>query len=87
MKFVYSDSFKKNASDLSSEEKGVLKEKLTLMFQNPRHPSLRTKKIQGRKDIFESTVAMNIRLTWQYIKKDVILLRKVGPHDKTLKNP
>ena len=87
MKFVYSDSFKKNASDLSSEEKGVLKEKLTLMFQNPMHPSLRTKKIQGRKDIFESTVAMNIRLTWKYIKKDVILLRKVGPHDKTLKNP
>ena len=45
MKFVYSDSFKKNVSDLSFEEKGVLKEKLTLMFQNPRHPSLRTKKM------------------------------------------
>jgi len=52
MKFVYSDSFKKNVSDLSFEEKGILKEKLTLMSQNPRHPSLRTKKIQGHKSIF-----------------------------------
>ena len=87
MKFVYSDSFKKNVSDLSFEEKAILKEKLTLMFQNPRHPSLRTKKMQGHKSIFESTVSMEIRITWQYIKKDAILLRKVGPHDKTLKNP
>ena len=87
MKFVYSDSFKKNVSGLSFEEKGILKEKLTLMFQNPRHPSLRTKKIQGHKSIFESTITMGIRITWQYMKKDVILLRKIGPHDKTLKKP
>ncbi|MBM3701350.1 MAG: hypothetical protein FJW68_10660 [Actinobacteria bacterium] len=87
MKFVYSDSFKKNVSDLSFEEKAILKEKLTLMFHNPRHPSLRTKKMQGRNSIFESTITMGTRITWQYIKEDAILLRKVGPHDKTLKNP
>jgi len=86
MKFVYSDSFKKNVSDLSFEEKAILKEKLTLMFHNPRHPSLRTKKIQGHKSIFESTITMVIRITWQYMKKDVILLRKIGHHDKTLKS-
>ena len=28
----------KNVSDLSFEEKRILKEKITLMFQNPRHP-------------------------------------------------
>jgi len=87
MKFVYSDSFKKNVSDLSFEEKVILKVKLTLMFQNPRHPSLRTKKIQGHKNIFESTITMGIRITWQYMKKDAILLRKIGPHNKTLKKP
>ncbi|MCL4416640.1 MAG: hypothetical protein M1365_08110 [Actinobacteria bacterium] len=87
MKFVYSDSFIKNVSDLSEEEKKILKEKLKLMFENPRHPSLRTKKIHERKDIFEASITMSIRLTWQYLKQDVILLRKVGMHDKTLKNP
>jgi mRNA-degrading endonuclease YafQ of YafQ-DinJ toxin-antitoxin module len=87
MKFVYSDSFKANVSVLSFEGKAILKEKLTLMFHNPRHPSLRTKKMQGNKSIFESTITMGTRITWQYIKEDIILLRKVGPHDKTLKNP
>ncbi len=29
---------------------------------------------------------MNIRMTWQYYKDD-ILLRNIGEHDKTLKNP
>ena len=86
MKFVYSDSFKANVSVLSFEGKAILKEKLTLMFHNPRHPSLRTKKMQGNKSIFESTITMGTRITWQYIKEDIILLRKVGPHDKTLKN-
>jgi mRNA interferase RelE/StbE len=87
MNFVYSDSFIKNVSELSYDEKKILKEKLILVSQNPRHPSLRTKKIKGRKDIFEITITMGIRLTWQYLKEDTMLLRKVGPHDKTLKNP
>ncbi len=87
MKFIYSDSFKKNVSNLSFEEKRILKKKLTLLFQNTKHPSLRTKKIQGHQSIFESTMNMGIRITWQYVKEDVILLRKVGPHDNTLKKP
>jgi mRNA interferase RelE/StbE len=87
MNFVYSDSFIKNVSELSYDEKKILKEKLILVSQNPRHPSLRIKKIKGRKDIFETTITMSIRLTWQYLKEDTMLLRKVGPHDKTLKNP
>jgi len=54
------------------------------MYRNPRHPSLRVKKIQGQEDIFESSITMDIRMTWQYIKKDVILLRKIGRHDTTI---
>jgi mRNA-degrading endonuclease YafQ of YafQ-DinJ toxin-antitoxin module len=87
MKFIYSDYFIENVSKLSYEVRKVLKEKLSLIYRNPRHPSLRVKKIQGQEDIFEASIAMDIRMTWQYIKKDVILLRKIGRHDKTLKNP
>jgi len=50
------------------------------------HPSLRTKKIKGSKDIFECSASMGIRITWQYQNHD-ILLRAVGEHDMTLKNP
>lgn len=87
MKFIYSDYFIENVSKLSYEVRKILKEKLSLMYRNPRHPSLRVKKIQGQEDIFESSITMDIRMTWQYIKKDAILLRKIGRHDKTLKNP
>jgi mRNA-degrading endonuclease YafQ of YafQ-DinJ toxin-antitoxin module len=87
MKFIYSDYFIENVSKLSYEVRKILKEKLSLMYRNPRHPSLRVKKIQGQEDIFEASITMDIRMTWQYIKKDVILLRKIGRHDKTLKNP
>lgn len=87
MKFIYSDYFIENVSKLSYEVRKILKEKLSLMYRNPRHPSLRVKKIQGQEDIFEASITMDIRMTWQYIKKDVILLRKFGRNDKTLKNP
>ncbi|MCJ7728061.1 MAG: hypothetical protein MUO96_05420 [Actinobacteria bacterium] len=87
MKFIYSDYFIENVSKLSYEVRKILKEKLSLMYRNPRQPSLRVKKIQGQEDIFEASITMDIRMTWQYIKKDVILLRKFGRNDKTLKNP
>jgi hypothetical protein len=56
------------------------------MSRNPHHPSLRTKKIQGTDDIFESSINMSIRMTWQY-ESESILLRVVGDHDAVLKNP
>lgn len=57
-----------------------------LLLENPRHPLLRTKKIRGRDDIFEAWITTDIRMTWQYTE-DGILLRNIGEHDKTLKNP
>jgi len=82
----YSDSFREGVQRLSLEAKMQLKKKLELMAENPRHPSLRSKKIQGIDGIFEASVNMDIRMTWQYTE-DGILLRKIGEHDKTLSNP
>jgi len=82
----YSDSFREGVQRLSLEAKKQLKKKLELMAENPRHPSLRSKKIQGIDGIFEASVNMDIRMTWQYTE-DGILLRKIGEHDKTLSNP
>ncbi len=82
----YSDSFHEGVQRLSPEAKKQLKKKLELMVENPRHPSLRSKKIQGIDGIFEASVNMDIRMTWQYTE-DGILLRKIGEHDKTLSNP
>jgi mRNA-degrading endonuclease YafQ of YafQ-DinJ toxin-antitoxin module len=86
MEFLYSNRFKKDYKKLPDNIKKILQEKLNLMAQNPFHPSLRTKKIRGKSDIFECSINMSIRMTWQYQDKK-IFLRTVGPHDFTLDNP
>jgi len=86
MKIEYSDNFLVDVKELSNEIQKVLKKKLELMIENPRHPSLRTKKVQGQKDIFEASITMYIRMTWQYTEYG-IFLRNICEHNKTLKNP
>lgn len=86
MQFIFTERFKKSYKKLSKTEQKTLHKKLALMGKDPHHPSLRTKKIQGTDDIFECTVTMSVRMTWQY-DDDAILLRVVGNHDEVLKNP
>ncbi len=86
MMFYYSDLFKEKVEQLHPNVKKVLKNKLELMYQNPKHPSLRTKKIKGSSDIYEASITMNYRMTWQYYNEG-ILLRNIGEHDKTFQNP
>ena len=49
--------------------------------ENPMHPSLRTKRIQGTKDLFECSVNMDIRIIWYYEGDKLIILVDVGNHD------
>jgi len=86
MKIQYTELFRKKVEILPVDIKKALRIKLELMVENPRHPSLRTKKIQGQEGIFEASVTMGIRMTWQYTE-DGILLRNIGEHDTTLKKP
>jgi len=53
---------------------------LQLIEENPQHPSLRTKKIQGTDGIFEASINMAIRVTFHYEKSNTIYLRNVGEH-------
>lgn len=86
MNLYYSELFADKVKQLSPEVRGTLKKKLELLMESPRHPSLRTKKIRGQDRIFEASVTMEIRMTWEYTE-DGILLRNIGEHDKTLRNP
>lgn len=86
IKIHYTEYFVEKVSALSPEVKKALKKKLSLMMKNPRHPSLRVKKIQGQEGIFEASITMSVRMTWQYTE-DGILLRNIDEHDKALKKP
>jgi mRNA-degrading endonuclease YafQ of YafQ-DinJ toxin-antitoxin module len=86
LNIYFSDLFLDSVKHLPIDAKKALKKKLDLLADNPKHPSLRTKKIKGSGDIFEASINMDIRMTWEFYE-DGILLRNIGKHDKTLGNP
>src|SRR5438034_11407401 len=58
---------------------------LQLLIDNPRHPSLRIKKMEGSQDIWEGRITKGYRFTFQ-VRQDTYLLRRIGTHD-ILVNP
>ena len=79
--FTFTSRFQKHFKSLTSQEKKQLKNKLELLAENPAHPSLRTKRIQGTADLFESSVNMDIRIIWFYEGDKIIFIVDVGHHD------
>ena len=79
--FTFTPRFQKHFKRLTTKEKQQLKNKLQQMAEDPFHPSLRTKRIQGTSDLFECSINMSIRLIWYYENGDIIVLLDVGHHD------
>ncbi|MBU4483261.1 MAG: hypothetical protein L6305_02980 [Actinomycetia bacterium] len=86
MEIYFSERFKKDYKLFSDDIKKTIKAKLKILSENPYHPSLRTKKIKGKEDIFETSINMGIRMTWNYYEGK-ILLRAIGEHNKIIKKP
>jgi len=74
--------YKKLPSDLQER---FLKQ-LKLLLNNPRHPSLRIKKIKGANGIFEGRVSQSCCFTF-CVWEGNLILRRIGEHDKILKKP
>ncbi len=81
LQITFTERFKKHYKNLSSNEKKQFKSKLALFADNPLHPSLRTKHIQGTNDLFEFSVNMDIRVVWFYEGEDLVALIDIGHHD------
>ena len=79
--FTFTKRFEKHYKKLTVQEKKQLSQKLDLLSQNPAHPSLRTKRIQGTDNLYESSVNMDIRIIWYYEDDVMIILVDIGHHD------
>ncbi|MDR2885083.1 MAG: type II toxin-antitoxin system mRNA interferase toxin, RelE/StbE family [Deferribacteraceae bacterium] len=77
----YTKRFEKHYRTLSEQEKKQVKHKIELLANDPIHPSLRTKRIQGTDDLFECSVNMDIRIIWHYEGDTIIVLMDIGHHD------
>ena len=81
------DRFIKTYKKLPVEIQKKIQKTIRLLGNDPFHPSLRSKPIRGAPGIYEASVDMNYRMTYERLPGDVLRLRVVGPHDKVLDNP
>jgi mRNA-degrading endonuclease YafQ of YafQ-DinJ toxin-antitoxin module len=86
MKIQTTRPFDQDYEVLPEEVKGRADKQFTLLLENPRHPSLRLKRIKGVKGIWEGRVTRDYCFTFQ-IGGDTYILRRIGKHDQTLRNP
>ena len=80
-KVAYTDRFKKAFNNLSKREQDQFENKMKLFIQNVLHPSLRTKKIHGHKNLYESSINMDIKIIWYFEDENLIILIDIRHHD------
>jgi mRNA interferase RelE/StbE len=78
--YEFSSGFRKDYHALPKVIRKTFDTKLTLFLNNPRHPSLRVKRLVGTVDRWEGSVTMNYRFTFRFAEGKV-LFRRIGTHD------
>ena len=86
MEILFTEQFEQAYEKLTNAEKQSVRKALTLLGDNPKHASLRVKKMQGRKNIWEARPSKRLRMTFE-MAGEIIFMRNVGEHDKALKRP
>lgn len=80
-----SPEFKKAYKSLPVAVQDKAVKAFALFKDNPRHPSLGVKKIQGSDNLWEGRVDQFYRFTFEYLRNDVgesiCLFRNIGPHN------
>jgi addiction module RelE/StbE family toxin len=86
-KIKFTRRFLKSFARLPAAVQEKIKKQITLLAENPRHPSLHTRPIQGVPGIYEARVDSDYRMTYERDTGDTLVLRVVGKHDEALKKP
>jgi addiction module RelE/StbE family toxin len=73
---LFQRDFKRLPKDVQSRAEKAIR----LLKQNPRYPSLRSKKLEKVENIWEATVTMSYRITYE-ISGQTLILRRIGTHD------
>jgi hypothetical protein len=85
MRLVLTHSFIRDYQGLPEQLQKVVDGKLALLVKTPRHPSLRLKKMQDPRHIWEGRITKGYRFTF-HRQEDFFILRRLGTHD-ILKTP
>ncbi len=86
-----SQRFKKQFRKLTQKDKRLIhiieKTMRYLVTYPPPAPSLRMKAVKGTNGIYECSVNMDIRITFEFVAQNIILLRNIDYHDAALDRP
>ncbi len=85
MRISFTAPFKKDYKKLPANIQEQVDTQIERLLQNPGHPSLYMKKMEGHASVWEIRISKGYRITLQ-IDADTYLLRRVGTHD-ILKRP
>ena len=86
MNFRRTSRFLEDYRSLRPEISLKVDKTIELLLANPRHPSLCVKKMHGKPVVWEARVDRQHRMTFE-IQGDLYVLRGVGKHDETLRQP
>jgi len=79
VKFLVLDSFRADYKRLPQHIQEQVDKAISLLEQNPRHPSLQVKKIKGTRNVWEGRVTIAYRFTFNW-EANWVTLRRVGTH-------
>lgn len=85
MKIVFSKPFVKDYHRQTPQIQQQIDRQIERLVENPRHPSLQMKKMEGHQSIWEARITEGYRMTFQ-IDSDTYVFRRAGTHD-ILKKP
>jgi addiction module RelE/StbE family toxin len=85
VKVTFTKPFKRDYKGLPENIQEQIDKQIMHLLDNPKHPSLHIKKMEGHESIWEARVTKGYRMTFQ-IDGDTYLLRRVGTHS-ILKRP
>ena len=86
MEIILTEQFETAYEKLTRAEKRSVRKALTFLGDDPKYPSLRVKRLEGSRDIWEACPSKRLRMTFQ-MTGETIIMRNVGEHDKVLKKP
>lgn len=86
MQFEFTERFKREYKKLSSEVRKQAQQQFQRLLDDPTHPSLRVKRVQGTDNIWEASVNMSVRFTF-HVRGDSYVLRTIGDHKRVFRQP
>jgi mRNA-degrading endonuclease RelE of RelBE toxin-antitoxin system len=62
---LFTEQFEQAYEKLTTAEKQSVRKALALLSDNPKYPSLRVKKMEGKQDIWEARPSKRLRMTFK----------------------